>query len=162
MRITTAYLVLHAVVNGSRSAVRAPGDLNRPPRKGPQVAGRRPRRTATSSRRIGKLGGPSTAVLISYMGLRLAEVLQGGAEVVDGLVLVGAEVIDHHHIGAGPVGAGEVTASGGRRDEQRVMRDLDVVAHLVPRDPGRDQGDRGRVAVVDLEVVGPARPLVGS
>src|SRR5580693_9749280 len=99
------------------------------------------------------------------MGLRLAEVLQGGAEVVDGRVLVGAEVIDHHHLGAGPVGAGEVTAVGRRRDQQRVVRDLDVIAYLGPGDAGRHQADRGRVAVVELQVVeheAPAEEVIGG
>ena len=55
--------------------------------------------------------------------------------------------------GAGPVGAGELAAVGGRRYQQRVMRDLDVVVHLLPGDARRHQADRRRVAVVELQVV---------
>jgi hypothetical protein len=91
----------------------------------------------------------------------LAEVLQLSAELIDGLVLVGAEVVEHDHVGTRPVGAGELAAGRSRGDQQRVMGDLDVVVHPVPGDAGRDQADRGRVAVVELKVVEHAPPPVG-
>ena len=39
------------------------------------------------------------------------------------------------------------------------MRDLHVVPHLGPGDAGRDQADRGRIAVVELQVLEHASPL---
>lgn len=76
-----------------------------------------------------------------------------GAELVDRLVLVGAEVFDHGQVGAGPVGAAIVAAAGGRGHQEMVVRDLDVVAHLVPGDRGRHQADGGPAAVVELQVL---------
>ena len=64
----------------------------------------------------------------------------------------GSQVFDHGHVGAGPVGAGVVVAVGGGHEEV-VVRDLDVVPHLLPRDAGRHQADRGRAAVVELQVL---------
>lgn len=42
-----------------------------------------------------------------------------------------------------------------------VVRDLDVIAYLVPRDAGRYQADRGRVTVVELQVLEHAPPSGG-
>jgi hypothetical protein len=88
--------------------------------------------------------------------------LEEGAELLDGLVLVQAEVIDDDHVGASPVGTGKLIAADGWRDQERVVGDLDVIAHVVPGDAGRHQADRGRVAVVELQVVEHASPSAGS
>src|SRR6266699_2397312 len=89
--------------------------------------------------------------------LDLVVLVQVGAELLDRFFLVGAEVADQGHVGAGPVGAGVVPAAGGR-DQQMVVRDLDVVPHLLPRDAGRHQAYRGRVGVVELQVLEHASP----
>src|SRR5207245_10837801 len=96
----------------------------------------------------------------AWMTLDLVVLLQVGAELLDRFYLVGAEVADQGHIGAGPVGTGVVPAAG-RRDQQMVVRDLDVVPHLLPRDAGRHQAYRGRVRVVELQVLEHASPSGG-
>src|SRR5580704_6077651 len=88
----------------------------------------------------------------SNPGSGFVMLLQVGAELADRLVLVGAEVVDHGHLGAGPVGPGVLIAVG-RGHQEMVVRDLDVIPHLGPRDAGRHQADRGRVAVVDFQVL---------
>ena len=93
-------------------------------------------------------------------GLGLVVLGEEGAELVDGFVLVRAQVLDQGHLSAGPVGAGVVPAVG-RRDQQMVVRDLDVVVHLLPRDAGRHQADRGRAGVVKLKVLEHAPPSGG-
>jgi hypothetical protein len=70
--------------------------------------------------------------------LQLAPLGELLAELIERLVLVGAEVVEHHHLRAGPVGP-RIPAR--RLDEQEVVRDLDVIVHLLPRRARRDQGD---------------------
>jgi len=42
-----------------------------------------------------------------------------------------------------------------------VVRDLDVVVYLFPRDAGRYQADRGRARVVELQVLEHGSPSGG-
>ena len=86
--------------------------------------------------------------------------LQVGAELLDRLLLVRSQVCYHGHLGAGPVGPGILVAVG-RGHQEMVVGDLDVVPHLLPRDAGRHQADRGRVAVVELKVLEHAPPSGG-
>ena len=87
--------------------------------------------------------------------------LQEGAELLDRFLLVRSQVCYHSHLAAGPVGPGILVAVG-RGHQEMVVGDLDVVTHLLPRDAGRHQADRGRAAVVDLKVLEHAPPPVGS
>jgi hypothetical protein len=84
--------------------------------------------------------------------------LKEGAEIVDGLVGVWSEILYYGHSGAGPVGAG-ILAAVGRGYQEMMVRDLDVVVYLVPRDAGRYEADRGRVGVVELEILKHASSL---
>jgi hypothetical protein len=86
--------------------------------------------------------------------------LQEDAEFVDRLLLVRSQVFDHGHVGAGPVDPGVVIAVG-RGHQEMVVGDLDVIPYLLPRDAGRHQADRGRVAVVELKVLEHASPSGG-
>src|ERR1700728_1173773 len=84
--------------------------------------------------------------------LSLAALAQELAELFDRLVLVGSKVLGDNHLRVCPVGPG-VLAAVRRQYQERVMRDLYVVVHFVPRDAVGHQADRRRLAVVVLQVV---------
>src|SRR5450755_132205 len=83
--------------------------------------------------------------------LRLAALAQELPELADRLVLVRTEILRDDQPRAGPVGTGVLAAFF--QHQQRMMRDLDVILHIRPRDARGHQADRGRVAVVVRQVV---------
>src|SRR5690242_11252866 len=76
----------------------------------------------------------------AWRTLGLVVLLQVAAELLDRFFLVGAEVADQGHLPAGPVDAG-VLPVGVREHQQMMVRDLDVIVYLLPRDAGRHQAD---------------------
>jgi imidazolonepropionase-like amidohydrolase len=96
-----------------------------------------------------------SGVFTVLVPLEFAALAELRAKLVQRLVLIAAQVGQHDHLGAGPVGAG-VLAFG--QHQQEVVRDLDVVVHLGPRGASRDEADGRGLTVVVVKALEHAAP----